>query len=163
MITETNCQQERPLHAIRRNASGLGGDLWDLVELQLALLQIDSKEAKREFLWAAVAAVGALFVALCALFLLSLALGYLLADVAQFPMWAATATVALLNAMVVAGLVIAMLTWARRGMASLKRSRTELARNLRWLKDVVKNPGDNSSRSNRAIRSRPAGAEATTR
>ena len=138
MTIDTRAQQERPLHAIRRNAGELRGDIWELLELQLRLLQLDFAGAKRRLFRAAVAAAAAFLILFCALLMFSLALAYGLNEVAGLPMWGSTAVVGVVDAVLVGVLALLMLRWARRGLSSFERSRSELGRNLQWVKHVVK-------------------------
>jgi hypothetical protein len=137
MSTDTS-RRDRPLHAIRRNAGELRGDIWELLELQLRLLQLDFARAQRRLIRAAVAAVAAFLILFCTLLMFSLALAYLLTDYASLPMWGSTAVVGVVDAVVVGVLALLMLRWARRGLSSFERSRSELRRNLQWVKHVVK-------------------------
>lgn len=121
-------------------------DCFDLLELQIELLSVDSQEARRKAVSAlalggTAAAIGASMVTV-----LMIALGFILHEQAEF-----TVGVSLLIVCGVAAAVIITLagiaSWMLRGASSaLAETKSEFVENLRWIKATILSP-DTSARN----------------
>lgn len=132
-----NRGSDRPTH-IRANLAGLAHDALTLAELQVQLLTVDLRDARRgagtalsQVLVGAVLALGCVPV-------LFLAAAHLLIETAGWPASGAYAAVATLAAVV--AIILLRLGWRRtsQALATVQRSRTELVETLRWLKESLR-------------------------
>jgi protein-S-isoprenylcysteine O-methyltransferase Ste14 len=136
---------DRPTR-IRANLAGLAHDALTLAELQVQLLTVDLRDARRgagtalsQVLIGAVLALGCVPV-------LILAAAHLLIEIAEWPASGAYAVGAILAA--VAAMILLRLGWRRtsQALATVQRSRTELLETLRWLKESLR-PAEQSNGS----------------
>lgn len=145
-----------PAGDIRHGVSQVLRDIVSLGELQAELLQIDL----RNFVTAHVAptailTVGAIVAALASLPILLASLAYYLVEVANLTIASALLAAGGLGLLVAA--ISAGLAWKRirTRNEAFSRSRTELARNVRWLKQVLGRPSDTAAYSTPAAAYRP--------
>ncbi len=124
----------------RRNVGDLAHDVVELVELQSRLFLLDARESARTSITGAVFVLAGAMLLLAGVSALLYALGWLLADSAGWPRWAAFGTSA------AAGLLVSgILAWVgikrlRAGVNTFRRSGRELSQNLQWFRDTWKNP-----------------------
>lgn len=137
--------------AFRENLSGLLHDVIELGELQTRLLMVDLSEASRGSALAVVFVAVALVLALGSVPVLLLGIGWALVYFAEWTQAAAFVTTALVALMLAAGLTWFAWRKLHRAIGKLSRSRDELATNVAWVKDALK---QNTSPSHRSTSSR---------
>jgi hypothetical protein len=143
----------RPERVLRDSVSQLGSDVLTLMELQAELLQVDLKEWTSGIVKAMIALVTGVVVLLASLPVLLFALGYLLDATTTLPLWACM-LIAAGCGILIAGICAGLGLWLmKREKGALSRFRSELRRNVRWLKEVLSNPS-------RAAKTREYSAEA---
>lgn len=134
MVDQATVNRGSPPRRVRRNLSELAHDVVTLVELQVQLLAVDLRDARKS----AGLAIGQLAAAIClglgAVPLLLFAVAHVLIEYAQCPAAAAYAAVG-----VVAAVVAGLLLWtgsrqSARALGTIQRSRAEFEETLRWLK-----------------------------
>jgi hypothetical protein len=130
-----------PTGEIRHGVRHLARDIVTLAELQANLLQVETRNwLKKVAIPALALAIAAAIAALASLPILLLSLAYWLVDAWAWPLplaLLAAGGVGLLGA-VLCGVVAAQRL--RRGNDAFARFRLELARNVRWLKQILGRP-----------------------
>jgi uncharacterized membrane protein YqjE len=127
-----------PAHAMGRSVRQLGSDVVALMELQAELFQVDASEWARSFIRPIAAIVVAAIVLLATAPVALISLGYLLAAATELPLWGAMMTAAGIGlglAAAAAGIGIWLL---KRNRPALHRFRTELKKNVCWLKETLR-------------------------
>jgi protein-S-isoprenylcysteine O-methyltransferase Ste14 len=139
--TTLNRRYARPTH-IRANLAGLAHDALTLAELQVRLLTVDLRDARRGAGTALALLLAGAILALGCVPLLLIGGARLLVDLADWPASAAYAAVGALAAAV--ALVLLRLGWRHTtaALATVQRSREELMETLRWLKDSLRPSSD---------------------
>jgi hypothetical protein len=130
-----------PTGEIRHGVRQLARDVVTLAELQADLLQVEVRAwLHTAILPAAALALAAAIVALASLPVLLLSLAYFLTDIADLPL--AGALLASGGGALLIAIVCGLLAWIlfRRSPDAFSRFRVELARNIRWLKQVLSRP-----------------------
>ena len=130
----------RPERVLRHSVSQLGSDVLTLVELQAELLQVDLKEWTSGIVKAMIALVVGLVVLLASLPVLLIALGYVLDATTTLPLWACM-LIAAGCGILMAGICAGIGVWLmKRDKGALSRFKSELSRNVRWIKEVLSHP-----------------------
>jgi hypothetical protein len=130
----------RPERVLRHSVSQLGSDVLTLMELQAELLQVDLKEWTSGMVKALMAMVAGVVVLLASLPVLLIGLGYVLEATTTLPLWACM-LIAAGCGIVLAGICAGLGFWLmKRDQGALNRFKTELGRNVRWLKEVLSHP-----------------------
>ncbi len=122
------------------NVRQLGSDVLTLAELQADLLQADLREWAGAFTKGVAALVAALVVLLSSMPVLLIGLGYYLDEAADLSLPAAmfvAAGVGVALAVAAAGIGVWLI---KREQPPLRRFRSELRHNVRWLKRVLTHP-----------------------
>jgi hypothetical protein len=142
-----------PAGEIRHGVAQVLGDIMTLGELQTELLRADLRNARivEPFILSAAAVV----TATASLTILLASLAYYLVEVANLTVasaFLAAAGVGLLVAAICGGIA-----WQRfqSQRDAFERSRIELARNIRWLKQVLGRPAETADRLNPTAAYRP--------
>lgn len=141
MVDQTTMNRRFPQTHIRANLAGLAHDALTLAELQVRLLSVDLREARRGAATALALLVAGGVLALGCVPLLLLGGARLLVELARWPESGAYAAIGVLAA--VLALLILRLGWRRttRALATVQRSREELLETVRWLKESLR-PSD---------------------
>lgn len=144
MVDQTTLNRRYPQTHIRANLAGLAHDALTLAELQVQLLSVDLRDARRGAATALALVLGGGVLALGCVPVLLLGGAQLLVEQARWPESAAYAAVGALAA--VAALLVLRLGWRRttRALATVQRSREELLETVRWLKESLR-PADERS------------------
>jgi hypothetical protein len=122
-----------------RSVRQLGSDVITLMELQAELFQVDVRQWIRSFIVPLAALLLGAIVLLATAPVALIALGYVLVEEADWPLWGgmlAAAGVGLAIAAVSAGVGVWLL---KRDRPALQRFTAELKTNIRWLKDTLRN------------------------
>jgi hypothetical protein len=117
--------------------ANLTRDLIDLAELQLELLHVDSQAARRKLNKALICGVVAVTLGGSALTVLLIGCGFLLRDLAQWPMGVSVLAVAILALVIVAVLLAVALAAVRKASAAMSESKSEFVENVKWLKATL--------------------------
>ncbi len=140
-VEPKNGSPEGPAKVFARSVSQYIRDIITLSELQSRLLVIDLKQAARR-----ATGVAVLLVVACGLLagsfpVLLMAIAYAFVEGKGWPLWAGFLTATVIGVVLSAcfGAGGAMLLRGR--LAGFERSRRELARNLRWLKESLSADG----------------------
>ena len=132
-------QTKRPAAAMTRSVGGFAHDITTLAELQVQLFRADLKEVFQQLTWPLVMMLAGVVLAFASLPVVLLGIAYTLIQRAGTePDIALLVTAA--GAVVIAA-TASLFGWfkLRRSFSSLERSRDELARNVSWIKSVLKN------------------------
>jgi hypothetical protein len=142
--TTMNWQRERPTR-IRANLAGLAHDALTLAELQVQLLTVDLRDARRGAGTALVQVLIGTVLALGCVPVLLLAAAHVLIETVQWPGSAAFGVTGVGVAAVAA--ILLRIGWRRttQAIATVQRSRAELVETLRWLKDSLRPSTDGES------------------
>lgn len=133
-----NVAHRAPARSMGRSVRQLSSDVITLVELQAELLQVDLREWAQSFLRPLIALLAAAIILLATAPVALVSLGYLLEAKTEMPLWGAMMTAAgagLGLAAISAGIGVWLLKRDRR---MLHRFRTELQRNVQWLKETLR-------------------------
>ncbi len=118
----------------------LAQDIFDLCELQLQLLSVDSEEAKRRAIHAVIlVAIGATLAG-SALTTAMIGGGFLLSEVADWTVGASLLTVAGCIIGFVIVLFIAANRAVRAASAAMQETKSEFVENVKWIKAVLRSP-----------------------
>jgi uncharacterized membrane protein YqjE len=130
-----------PSSEIRQGVRHLAKDIVTLVELQAELLEVDMKEFVRSSLMPLlILGTLAIVLMLASIPVLLFSIAYFLVEYAEWPQSVALLAAAGIGILLAA--ICAFVAWRRgkRGKSTFSRFRFELARNVRWLKQVLSNP-----------------------
>lgn len=127
-----------PAKGLRHGIGGLLADAIELIELQVSLFKLNAHQAKQKALLpVALLSIGSVL-ALAAMPLLLVAIAYLVADLAEWPVWAGFG-VTFLVAVLLGGLAAYL---AFRSLISVtgefEDTSNELSRNMTWLKSSLR-------------------------
>jgi uncharacterized membrane protein YqjE len=127
----------RPGRHMRQSVSQLGSNVVSLVELQAELLQMDLREWTGGIVRSVIALTIAAVLLLASMPILLFSLGYFLNSTTDLPMAACMLIAAGVG--VLAAAICAGVGWwlFKRDQGLLHRFRSELRRNVRWLKQVL--------------------------
>jgi hypothetical protein len=142
MVDQTTMNRRFPRQThIRANLAGLAHDALTLAELQVQLLSVDLRDARRGAATALALVLAGGVLALGCVPLLLLGGAQLLVERAHWPESGAYAAVGVLAA--AAAVLVLRMGWRRttRALATVQRSREELLETVRWLKESLK-PAD---------------------
>jgi hypothetical protein len=142
MVDQTTMNRRFPRQThIRANLAGLAHDALTLAELQVQLLSVDLRDARRGAATALALVLAGGVLALGCVPVLLLGGAHLLVEQAHWPESGAYAASGALGA--VAALLVLRLGWRRttQALATVQRSREELLETVRWLKESLK-PAD---------------------
>lgn len=116
-------------------------DLLDLCELQMQLISVDSKEARRQAIRGTAYGVAAVTLLGSGLTTALVASGFVLHDLAGWTVGASLLTTACLTFMIVA--VLLLFTWrsVKEAASAMSETKSEFAENLKWIKAVLVSPG----------------------
>jgi uncharacterized membrane protein YqjE len=128
-----------PARAMGRSVRQLGSDVVTLMELQAELFQVDAREWARSFIRPIAAIVVAAIVLLATAPVALISLGYLLAATTELPLWGAMMTAAGIGLGLGAASAGIGIWLIKRDRPALHRFRTELKKNVRWLKETLRN------------------------
>lgn len=138
--TMTNGRNAAPAAAMTRNMSDLVGDIASLVELQARLLVLDAKESVQRTVTPVVLAAigGAVLMGSIPVLFLAIAAGLVILGLGL----AAALFVSFLIGAVI-GVIALAIAWylLRSSVITFQRSRNELAQNVQWIKDTLKQSG----------------------
>lgn len=130
-----------PTGVLRRSLNQLAKDVITLCELQAELLQVDLRDWLRTCLAPSLAlAAAAAIVALASMPLVLLSLAYCLVEFAGLSVAASMLIAAGVGLLIAA--ICGWLAWriVQRQRGTFNRFNVELARNVRWLKQVLSRP-----------------------
>jgi len=136
MNTDGRVRTEQP--NVASSFSGLGHDAIELAELQAKLFSLDVKETTKSAGVSIALVIGSACVLLGSIPVLLIALAQLLVEQLGWSQAASYGVAAFVGILVSVGICAA--AWARFsiGMATMKRSREELNRNVAWLKSNLR-------------------------
>lgn len=145
MVSQTTVSESRngnrtPARAVAGNIADVAHDLTLLAELQAQLLAADLKQTGRKLALPAGLALVALAIALGSFPVFLLAVAALLVQ-AGMALWGALAVAAALGLVLAGVLLGAAWLGIRSNLKILDRSREEFARNLDWVKNVLRKSG----------------------
>jgi uncharacterized membrane protein YqjE len=125
--------------AVRRNVAGLIEDVVELAELQVQLVSVDVREATSQATRPILAVLAGVSLALGAIPVLLLSIGWMLVHRAGLPEDAAFALTSVAGFLIAGAL--AWLGWRNLNstLTVLSRSKSELTENIRWIKDALTN------------------------
>jgi hypothetical protein len=140
-MNRINHNGDSPGAGLRENVGHLAKDVVCLVELQGELLQAEVRDWVRHCLTpVAILAVVAGALSMASLPLLLFSLAYCLRNYAEWPMWLAALTAGGVGMLIAGACLVAAWIVVNRQAAPLARSKTELSKNVRWLKQVLTHP-----------------------
>jgi hypothetical protein len=156
MIDDEYGTNHSPGGEIRHGVSQLARDVITLMELQTELLQVDLRTwLRRSVMPAIVCGAVAVVAALASFPLLLLSLAYYLAEVAGLTLASAMLAAAGVGVGIAGIAAVIAVIAAKRGRGAFSRCRTEFARNVRWLKQVLGRPIETSEQLTPAATHRP--------
>lgn len=138
--TVTNGRNAAPAEAMTRSMSDLVGDIASLAELQARLFAIDAKETMRRIVLPIVFAAAGMVLVLGSIPVLLLTLAALFTYAGMGA--AMSLFLAFVVGMILGAIALGVAWYAiRRSLVSFQRSREELARNLHWIKEALRQNG----------------------
>lgn len=141
MTSTSNGHKSSPTHVLRRSLNQLAKDVITLCELQAELLQVDLREWLRRCLTPTLVLAGvAALLALASLPIALLGLAYCLVQYAGLTIAASLLITAAAGLAVAAACGFSAYRIAKREQGTFTRFNVELARNVRWLKQVLSRP-----------------------
>lgn len=140
-MTNGNGSTVAPTVALRRNMADVAYDVATLAELQAKLLRADVMEIKDRLLLPVILGVVAAVVLLASLPVAMAALAMVFYEVAELTMASSLGLAALIGLVVAAGVGVGAWLMLRNAFDPISRSQTELARNVQWIKHVLKHSG----------------------
>jgi hypothetical protein len=140
-VTEANGAEVPPGQAIRLNMADFAHSLTTLAELQGQLLVLDARQTARHLVAPITLAVLGGILGLGCVPVVLTGIAYLLISLAEWSFPAAFLVTGCVALLIAAGLAVTAWLLLRKDLTTFDRSRVELARNLTWLKQVLKNSG----------------------
>ncbi len=137
-------------------------DCFDMFELQIELLSVDSQEARRKAGFAIVLGGTAAGLGASMITVLMIALGFVLHEQAEFTVGVSLLIVCGAAAAVMVALAGIALWLLRGASTALAEAKSEFAENLRWIKATILSP-DASARNQLRAESFPDPVEANGR
>jgi uncharacterized membrane protein YqjE len=145
MSTNGRTRSEQP--GVANSVSELTHNAIELAELQAKLFSLDVKETSQN----TGISIGLVICSVCILLgsvpVLLIALALALHELLDWSPAVSYAVAALIGILISVGIAAAAWTQFRRGIATMKRSREELSRNIAWLKSNLRNRGQASTSS----------------
>lgn len=121
-----------------RSVRQLGSDVITLMELQAELLQVDLREWLQSFIRPLAALLGAAIILLATAPVALVSVGFLLAAKTELPLWGAMMTATLIGLLLAAASAGVGVWLVKRDRRVLQRFRTELRKNVQWLKETLR-------------------------
>jgi hypothetical protein len=143
MVDQATLNRGSPPRRVRRNLSELAHDVVTLVELQVQLLAVDLRDARKTAGLAIAQLAAAVCLGLGAVPLLLFAVSHVLIESARWPPAVAYAVVGIAAAGVAGLLLWTGSRQSARALGTIQRSRAEFEETLRWLKGSLR-PADSS-------------------
>ena len=139
MNTNGQARTEQP--GVANSFSELTHNVIELAELQAQLFSLDVKEISQNAGISIALVIGSVCVLLGSVPVLLIALALALVELLHWSPAVSYAVAAVVGILISAGIAGAAWTQFRNGMATMKRSREELNRNIAWLKSNLRNRG----------------------
>ena len=131
---------ESPLNELQSNTRMLVYDILALADLQLQLFRADGREMARKAAPKLVLAAVGVVIATSSLPLLMVGLAYALVELAEFPIWGAMLTSAVIG-IIIGALAVVVGTKRLQPLSGIwQRSTGELRENVEFLKETLKRP-----------------------
>ena len=147
VAAETNgSASSSPPRAAVRNLTELFYDVITLAELQGQLLALEAGQELRKTLVAAVIILVSLVVALSCIPLAIVCVALALMEYTTLTPFQSLLVTVAGSGMLALGAILAGVTYLRRNVHWLRRSRTEWSLNVRWIRTVLQRLGDTSTR-----------------
>ncbi|QDT75501.1 phage holin family protein [Lacipirellula limnantheis] len=134
----TTAESPAPARSMGRSVRQLGSDVITLMELQAELLQVDLREWLHSFIRPLAALLGAAIILLATAPVALVSVGFLLAAKTELPLWGAMMTATLIGLLLAAASAGVGFWLVKRDRRVLQRFRTELRKNLQWLKETLR-------------------------
>ena len=131
---------ESPLNELQSNTRMLVHDILALADLQLQLFRADGREMARQAAPKLILAGAGAVIAASSLPLLMVGLAYALVELAEFPIWAAMLTSAVIGIIIGAIAVVVGIKRLQPLSGIWQRSTGELRENVEFLKETLKRP-----------------------
>jgi hypothetical protein len=131
---------ETPLSELQASTRMLVYDIVALADLQLQLFRADGREMARHAAPKLVLAAAGVVIAASSLPLLMVGLAYALVELAEFPIWAAMLTSAVIGIIIGAVAVVVGIKRLQPLSGIWQRSTGELRENVEFLKETLKRP-----------------------
>jgi hypothetical protein len=131
---------ESPLNELQSSTRMLVHDILALTDLQLQLFRADGQEMARQAAPKLVLAAAGVVIAASSLPLLMVGLAYALVELAEFPIWAAMLTSAVIGIIIGAVAVVVGIKRLQPLSGIWQRSTGELRENVEFLKETLKRP-----------------------
>lgn len=140
-MTNGNGATEAPQTALRRNMTDVAYDITTLAELQAKLLKADLLEIRDRVIWPMILGVVAAVILLASLPVAMAALAMVFHEEAEFTLASSLGLAALIGLLLAGGIGAGAWFTIRSAFEPIDRSQTELARNVQWIKHVLKHSG----------------------
>ncbi|MBL9162140.1 MAG: phage holin family protein [Planctomycetaceae bacterium] len=134
----TTAESPAPARSMGRSVRQLGSDVITLMELQAELLQVDLREWLQSFIRPLAALLGAAIILLATAPVALVSVGFLLAAKTELPLWGAMMTATLIGLLLAAASAGVGVWLVKRDRRVLQRFRTELRKNVQWLKETLR-------------------------
>lgn len=134
----TSADPPAPARSMGRSVRQLGSDVITLMELQAELLQVDLREWLQSFIRPLAALLGAAIILLATAPVALVSVGFLLAAKTELPLWGAMMTATLIGLLLAAASAGVGVWLVKRDRRVLQRFRTELRKNVQWLKETLR-------------------------
>lgn len=134
----TTAESPAPARSMGRSVRQLGSDVITLMELQAELLQVDLREWLQSFIRPLAALLGAAIILLATAPVALVSVGFLLAAKTELPLWGAMMTATLIGLLLAAASAGVGFWLVKRDRRVLQRFRTELRKNVQWLKETLR-------------------------
>jgi uncharacterized membrane protein YqjE len=131
---------ESPLNELQSSTRMLAHDIVALADLQLQLFRADGREMARQAAPKLVMAAVGVVIAASSLPLLMVGLAYALVELAEFPIWAAMLSSAVIGIIIGAVTVIVGIKRLQPLSGIWQRSTGELRENVEFLKETLRTP-----------------------
>ena len=131
---------ETPLSELQSSTRMLVYDIVALADLQLQLFRADGREMARQAAPKLVLAAAGVVIAASSLPLLMVGLAYALVELAEFPIWAAMLSSAVIGIIIGAIAVVVGIKRLQPLSGIWQRSTGELRENVEFLKETLKRP-----------------------
>ncbi len=130
--------QKSPVSGVVHSLADLGGDLLEILELQVGLARNDVKDAAKASIAPAIALVSGISMMVAALPVIGLSLASVLKAQSGLPSWAAELLVGVAMCAIAVALCCASIFKLKKAVSLFGRSISELSKNISWLKSIAR-------------------------
>jgi uncharacterized membrane protein YqjE len=140
-IADPTRHRENPVAGVVSSASEVAGDFVELAELQVKLVRADLKAAINHAIWPLGFVVIGTVIGVAALPSITIGLALLLDSQTQLALWASQLIVGSSLIVVAIVMILIAVRSLRNAFNELNTSTAELAKNVAWIKEVVRGNG----------------------